>query len=266
MNMDKSKCNAQGVAQLLREFAQRSSLRGGNPYRAKAYARAADSLAALAVPLDRLIAENRLQEIPGVGAAIADIFTKLHKTGTHPSLEAMRKEIPAGVLEMFTVPGLRPDKVLKLYQTLGISSLGELERAARADRLKGVKGLGPALQAKILKNIGIGRSGEGLGHMHRAAMLLENAEKALRQAHPELKRITLAGDLRRGCELVADLALVAEAPGLEGGPKALTTGGELTVHLTDKKRYGITLLLATGSAAHVEACARSRGARVLRWA
>ena len=46
----------------------------------------------------------------------------------------MRKEIPGGVLEMFTVPGLRPDKVLKVYQTLGISSLGELERAARADR------------------------------------------------------------------------------------------------------------------------------------
>jgi hypothetical protein len=89
--------------------------------------------------------------------------------------------------------------------------------------------------------------------MHRAAMLLENAANVLRPAHPELKRITIGGDLRRGCELVADLALVAEAPALEDGPKALTSGGELTVHLTDKKRYGITLLLATGSAAHIEA-------------
>ena len=56
------------VAKLLREFAQRSALRGGNPYRAKAYARAAESLGALAQPLDRLVAEGRLQEIPGVGA------------------------------------------------------------------------------------------------------------------------------------------------------------------------------------------------------
>jgi DNA polymerase (family X) len=251
MEMDKP--DAQAVVKLLREFGQRSSLRGGNPYRAKAYARAADSLAALALPLDQLIAENRLQEIPGVGAAIADIVTKLHKTGTHPSLEAMRKEIPAGVLEMLSVPGLRPDKVLKLYQALGISSLAELEETVRADRLKGIKGLGPGLQAKILRNIEIGRSGEGLRHMHRAAMLLENAANVLRPAHPELKRITIGGDLRRGCELVADLALVAEAPALEDGPKALTSGGELTVHLTDKKRYGITLLLATGSAAHIEA-------------
>jgi DNA polymerase (family 10) len=111
------------VAQLLREFAQRSALRGGNPYRAKAYARAADSLAAFPQPLDRLVAEGRLQEIPGVGPAIADIITKLHQAGTHPSLESMRKDIPAGVLEMLSVPGLRPDKVLKLYKELGITSL-----------------------------------------------------------------------------------------------------------------------------------------------
>ena len=107
-----AKLDIPAVAQLLREFAQRSALRGGNPYRAKAYGRAADSLAALALPLDRIIAEGRLEEIPGIGKAIADIVTRLHLTGTHPSLEAMRKEIPAGVLEMMSVPGLRPEKVL----------------------------------------------------------------------------------------------------------------------------------------------------------
>src|SRR5436189_948063 len=90
------------VAALLREYAQRSALRGGNPYRSKAYSRAADSLAALAVPLERLVAEERLTEIPGVGNAIADIITKLHRTGTHPSLEKLRKEIPAGVLELLS--------------------------------------------------------------------------------------------------------------------------------------------------------------------
>src|SRR5882757_10631080 len=93
------------VVSLLREYAQRTALRGGNPYRAKAYSRAADSLAALAVPLNMLIEEERLTEIPGVGEAIADIITKLHRTGSHPSLEKLRKDIPAGVLEMLTVPG-----------------------------------------------------------------------------------------------------------------------------------------------------------------
>jgi DNA polymerase (family X) len=116
------------LARLLREFGQRSSLRPGNPYRAKAYARAAESLGALVQPLDALVAEGRLQEIPGVGAAIADIITKLYRTGTHPSLESMRKDIPEGVLEMLSVPGLRPDKVLKLYNELGITSLPDLRR------------------------------------------------------------------------------------------------------------------------------------------
>jgi DNA polymerase (family X) len=80
------------IAQLLREFAGRASLRGGNPYRAKAYARAADRLAALVVPLGQVIAAGPFTEIPGTGEAIADIITKMYRTGTHPSLEAMRKE------------------------------------------------------------------------------------------------------------------------------------------------------------------------------
>src|SRR6185369_10647551 len=104
----------------------------------KAYARAAESLGMLTVPLGELIHEGRLREIPGVGEAIASIVTRLHETGTHPSLEAMRKEIPAGVLEMLTVPGLRPEKVMKLYKELGITSLTELEGAAKADRIKGL--------------------------------------------------------------------------------------------------------------------------------
>ena len=58
---------ASEVARLLREFGQRTALRGGNPYRAKAYVRAADNLLALSIPLGELIAEDRLRDIPGVG-------------------------------------------------------------------------------------------------------------------------------------------------------------------------------------------------------
>src|SRR3954451_4322648 len=94
------------VIKLLREFGQRVALRGGNPYRAKAYARAAESLGTLTSPLAEVIRQDRLREIPGVGEAIADIITRLHQTGTHPGLEAMRKEISAGALEMLSVPGL----------------------------------------------------------------------------------------------------------------------------------------------------------------
>jgi DNA polymerase/3'-5' exonuclease PolX len=85
-----SKAETQEVSKLLREYAQRTVLRGGNPYRAKAYSKAADSLSVVAIPLHRLIAEDRLTEVPGVGETIADIITKLHREGTHPSLEKLR--------------------------------------------------------------------------------------------------------------------------------------------------------------------------------
>ncbi|WP_439373955.1 helix-hairpin-helix domain-containing protein [Bradyrhizobium sp. DASA03120] len=243
--------DSRAVAGLLREYAQRAALRGGNPYRAKAYARAADSLAALAVPLHVLVAEGRLTEIPGVGEAIADIITKLHKTGTHPSLEKLRKETPEGVLEMLGVPGLRPEKVLRLYRDLGIASLAELEAAAKDDRIKKAKGLGAALQSKILQNLAIAKSGEGRLHLHRAAALLAHAEKSVRKARPELRRVTIAGDFRRGCELVGDLTIVAEAPKAAKTPKATAADG-LQIRLSDRRHFGATLLFATGSAAHIE--------------
>ena len=241
---------ARQVAKLLREYSQRTALRGGNPYRAKAYSRAADSLAALAIPLNRLIEEDRLTEIPGVGEAIADIITKLHRTGSHPSLEKLRKEIPAGVLEMLTVPGLRPEKVLRLHKDLAIASLAELEAAARDDRIRKAKGLGASLQTKILQNLAIAKSGEGQLHLHRAAALLEHAQASLAKVRPDLKRVTVAGDFRRGCELVADLALVAQAGKEEDAPAALNSSG-LKVHVTDRKHFGATLLHATGSAEHL---------------
>ena len=146
-----AKTDTQTVARLLREYAQRTSLRGGNPYRAKAYFTAADSLAALSQPLDRIIAAGTLTDIPGIGDAIADIVTKLHETGSHPSLEKLRKEVPDGVLELFAVPGIRPDKILKLHQELGISSLAELEAAAKEDRIRPVKALGLHCRRKSCK-------------------------------------------------------------------------------------------------------------------
>src|SRR6476619_7471995 len=89
-----AKLDATEVAALLAEYGRRSALRGGNPYRAKAYIRAAENLAALAEPLGRIVDEGRLREIPGVGDAIADIIAKLHRIGSHPSLEKLREEVP----------------------------------------------------------------------------------------------------------------------------------------------------------------------------
>ena len=190
-----------------------------------------------------------LTDIPGIGDAIADIVTKLYQTGSHPSLEKLRQEVPEGVLELFALPGLRPDKILKLHQELGVASLADLEAAASEDRLRKIKGLGAALQTKILQNLSIARSGETQLHLHKAAALLDHALTSVKSEHPEYSRIEVAGDFRRGCELVSDLALVAQAK--TALPEQESQGG-LNVVVTDKKHFGARLLNATGSTAHLE--------------
>jgi DNA polymerase (family X) len=252
---------AADISRLLRELGDRMALQGGNPYRSRAYSRAADNLALSTIPIDQLISEDRLTEIPGVGDALAAVITQLYETGEHPSLEKMRTETPQGVLEMLRVPGMRPDRIKKLCSDLGIASINDLEEAARSDRLKSTKGCGPAFQAKVLQGIEMSRRPQGR-HLHRAAGAFGYATAELARSHPELTMITPAGEFRRGCELVGTLVMVAVDPHLKGKNRTITAGDSLTFHVTSKDRYGVTLLLATGSAEHIEALrnvAQSKG-------
>jgi DNA polymerase (family X) len=174
----------------------------------------------------------------------------------------MRKEVPEGVLEMLTIPGLRPDKALKLHKVLGINSVGELETAAKAGRLRTTKGLGAALETKVLQGLDLRRNSEGQRHLHRAEELLRSAERHLRSSQLDIERVTPAGAFRGGCELVGELTFVVELRDLADTPRIMSQGNQLTVYLTDGRRYGISLLLATGSSGHIEqlrSLARSKG-------
>src|SRR5688500_10174481 len=101
---------AADVAGLLRELGRRMELSDESPYKARAYCRAAESLLALTEPLQRIIAQGRLRDIPGVGQAIEDKIIALHRTGTHASLEQLRREVPASALELLRVQGVTPQK------------------------------------------------------------------------------------------------------------------------------------------------------------
>jgi DNA polymerase (family X) len=256
--------DALAVARLLVEIGQRLVLAGENPYKARSYPRAAESLLLLSEPLEDVIATGRLQEIPGVGAALSETIQRLHREGLTPRLEALRAEVPVGVLELLAIPNLRPQKVLNLYRKLGITSVDELEAACRQDRLKAAKGFGPAFQDKVLTGIGLMRRSHGQRLIHRAGEHLSILEANLRRSHPELTRIVPAGDFRRGSELVSDLALVAETPAHAGIEVVNLTEGA-KVWLTDRRRYGVALVLATGSSEHIDelrSLAERRGLRL----
>jgi DNA polymerase (family X) len=170
----------------------------------------------------------------------------------------MREKAPEGVLAMLRIPGLKPDRVRKLYADLGIASVEELEEAARSGRLTSIRGFGPAFQAKVLLGIEMSRRPQGR-HIHRAAAAIAYAVKEVERLHPDWQQITPAGEFRRGCELVGALSLVVVDPKLRGKDK-IEQGDQLTVRLTSRERYGIALLLATGSDQHI-AAVRARAAK-----
>ena len=104
----------------------------------------------------------------------------------------------------------------------------------------------------MLQGIEMSRRPQGR-HLNRAAGAFAYAQAELERTHPGLTRVTPAGDFRRGCELIGALVLIAVDPYMKGPNDIITAVDNLTIHVTSKQRYGITLLLATGSDRHIEA-------------
>ncbi len=138
-----AKLEAPQVADLLLEIGRRASLD-----EAKSYIRAAESLRTLVTPLDQVIRRSQLRDIPGIGDAVARRIIELRDKGTDQGLERMWAKYPAGLLELLSIPRLKPAAIAKLY-SLGIASLLE-EQAARHGGLRKVKGLGASVERKIL--------------------------------------------------------------------------------------------------------------------
>lgn len=245
------KPTATEIAAQLREMGQRLSLEKGNPYRAKAYVRAAENLVLTTTPIADLIAGERLTEIPGVGDALAAAITDIYNKGESKKLAAMRTQSPAGLLEIMAIPGMRPERVKKLQSALGITTLAQLEKAARTDVLKSTKGFGPAFQTKVLQGLEIMRGPERR-HVHKAVAAAEMAVKQIARDHGGVVQVIPAGDLRRGSELVGRMVFVVEMRSGEKVPQTLRSG-DTTVYFTDSAHCGITLLLSTGSDEHLAA-------------
>ncbi|HEY3323984.1 MAG TPA: PHP domain-containing protein [Planctomycetota bacterium] len=251
--------DAAAVARLLTEIAQRLELAGEMPYSIRAYHNAAHSVLGLNVPLAEVVAKGKLREIPGVGEAIAEKIIKLHKTGTHPTLEHLREQMPSGVLDLLQVPGLGPKKVALLYTELKVSSLEELEEACKTGKLKPIKGLGSALQSHCLEAIEKMRQRVGQQRLNEAASDMQAVRNYLQQQNPGWVRVEFAGTLRRACELVTDFTLVAE-----GDSRRVEKHEAVRINVSDASHFGVTLLFATGSAEHVSALQAYAAAKDLK--
>jgi len=196
------------VARALREIASLMQVEGANPFKVRAYERGARALEGMPEDLGTLVREGRLTSVPGIGSALAATITELFQTGRSPQLDRLREKLPPGVIELGQV--LSVSKIGALHRALGISSLADLEAAARAGRLRDVKGFGVKTEQKILSDI------EAL-HTRGTETLLHEATRegeallAHLRASPAVARAEIAGALRRRRETIDRLVAVAAA-------------------------------------------------------
>jgi len=197
-----------GVAAALREIALLLEVKGGNPYRARAYQRGAAAVEALAADLGTLVAEDRLTTVPGIGSALAAQIAELHRTGRSATLERLRAELPPGIVDLIQVPHLSVERVAALHRALGIRSVAELKAAAEAGKVRAVKGFGEKTEQKILDGIAQLEARGQVLLLHEALQTSEALEAWLR-ASPDAMRVDVAGETRRRSETVDQIQLVA---------------------------------------------------------
>src|SRR5258706_8806462 len=167
------------VGDALEEIAALMELKGENPFRVRAFANGAREVAGLPDFEDR-VAHDTLTEVKGIEQGIATEVEALLKRGASPMLESLRREVPPGLREIATVPGLGPKKARALYEEHGIQSLAELEYACRQGRLAGLKGFGGKPQETVLASLAARKRNEGL--------LLRDEGKALEPPAPRAAR------------------------------------------------------------------------------
>jgi DNA polymerase (family 10) len=195
------------VETTLLEIARILDLKGENPFKVRAYENAARAIASLEEDVATLIKEERLKHIPGIGSSIREKLLELCATGTLTYLEEIRAGIPPGVFDMMKIQGLGPKKTKALWEQLAITSLEELEKACRDDRIAGLKGFGKKTQEKILSGLSLFARTRDRVLRAEALPIATRLADALR-AVPNVKRVEIAGSLRRGRETVRDVDIL----------------------------------------------------------
>ncbi len=203
--MDKDK-----VAEILVEIGVLLELKGENPFKTRAYVNGARTIESLSEPLAKLVAEKRLGEIKGIGAALEQKITELVETGKLKYYDELKASIPPGLIAMLEISGLGPKKIQALNKKLGIDSIEKLEAACQAGKVAELDGFGEKTQANILEGIELKRT---YASKHRLADALAAAEPLLEKlrAQPAVIRCSTAGSLRRFKEICGDIDLLASS-------------------------------------------------------
>jgi DNA polymerase (family 10) len=258
------------IAQVFSDIADLLEIQGANPFRIRAYRRAAQNLESLAEDVAAIAARGDLQEIPGIGKDLAAKIQEYLERNTLRALDELKETIPAGLIQLVKVQGVGPKKAKLFHDSLGVLDLEGLERAAREERLRALPGMGAKSEAKIVRGIALFREGGARMYLWNAMLLAEGVIAAL-DGMDGLQRIESAGSLRRRRDTVGDLDFLAIASkpeavmdafvGMEEIREVLgrghtkssvlnAQGFQMDLRVVPSESYGAALAYFTGSKAH----------------
>ncbi len=257
------------VERILLEFADLLSIVADDPFKPRAYEKAARSVGSHPEDLAGLDAVG-IRSIPNVGASIAQKIEEILRTGTFPELDELRGQIPSGVREMTRIAGFGPKKAMAVYQELGIADVDGLVTAAHDGRLSTLRGFSGKTEQQILAGAARAREGEGRVRIDVALTVAEDLLDRLRDV-PGVKDAAYAGSLRRMAETIGDVDLLVAAD--DAGPimdaftgygvvarvlakgetkSSIVTrdGLQVDLRVIPKPAWGAAMIYFTGSKAH----------------
>src|SRR5881409_1616006 len=182
------------IASRFGEIADMLDILGEDTFRILSYQRAARQLESLTENVEDLVREGRVDQIPGIGRALAEKIVEYVTTGRIGYYDELRAKFPPGVLDLLKVRGLGPKKVKILWQQLGITDLDTLKTA----------------EENILRAIELVKEGEARTFLVDAARIVDAITQGMK-ATKTVERIEAAGSFRRMRETVGDVDILAVA-------------------------------------------------------
>jgi len=192
------------IATVLERIATLLELKNENPFKVRAYTNAARAIETFGGSVSDFQDEEGLAKIPGIGKSIAVKIKELAVTGSLKYLDELSAEFPAGVMELFSLPGLGAKKIKALYDQLGISSVEQLRKACEEGRVAELPGFGPTTQQKLCDAIAKRAAHAGAFQFGQIAAEAETLRTDL-AAHSDTLQVEIAGSYRRRKEIVHDL-------------------------------------------------------------
>ena len=202
------------IARILAEIGDLLEIKAENPFKIRAYRNASETVAHDTRRVADLTPAERLA-LPAIGKDIGAKIAELIETGEIRYHQDLLQQFPPTVLDLLHLQGVGPKTVALLYREMDIRTLQDLEDAAKAGRLRGVKGMGAKKEAAILKSLEEQRRFTGRRLMPEAYDTAAALVAALREHAPDAE-ISMVGSLRRGCDTCGDLDILAA-----GGPPSV---------------------------------------------